>query len=73
MFTAVVTVRAQPDKYEMDFHAVVAFLTKYTDKSGPTLRKKFAFIAQTQPMKWQKTSTVHGTFKGKIELKKYSR
>ena len=32
MFTAVTVVRANPDKYEKDFNAIVAFLTQYIDK-----------------------------------------
>ena len=34
---------------------------------------KVASVMQTRPAKWQKINTSHGTFKGKIELKKYSR
>ena len=34
---------------------------------------KVASVGQTRPAKWQRTSTSHGTFKGKIKLKKYSR
>ena len=34
---------------------------------------KVASVGQTRPVKQQKTSTNHGTFKEKIELKKYSR
>ena len=34
---------------------------------------KVASVGQNRPAKWQKTSTNHGTFKAKIELKKYSR
>ena len=34
---------------------------------------KVASVAQTRPAKWQKTSASHGTYNGKIELKKYSR
>ena len=34
---------------------------------------KLASVGQTRHAKWQKISTNHGTFKKKIELKKYSR
>ena len=34
---------------------------------------KISSIAQTIPAKRQETSATHGIFKGKIELKKYSR
>ena len=33
---------------------------------------KVASVGQNRPAKWQKTRTTHGTFKGNIELKKYS-
>ena len=71
--TAVATVRAHTYKYEKDFDTVVAFLTQYIDKKAPTLSVKVASVTQTRPAKRQKTSTSHGTFRGKIELKKYSR
>ena len=34
---------------------------------------KVAYVAQIRPAKWQKTSTIVCTFKGKVELKKFSR
>ena len=34
---------------------------------------KVASIPQARPSKWQMISTVHGTLKGKIELKKYAK
>ena len=71
--TAVTAVRAHADKYEKDFNAGVAFLTQYINKKAPTLSVNIASVAQTRPAKWQKTTTTHGTSKGKIELKKYSR
>ena len=71
--TAVMTVRAHPDKYEKDFNAVVTFLTWYIDKRLPTPSMKIASVAQNRLAMWQKTSASHGNFKGKIELKKYSR
>ena len=70
---AVAAVRVHIDKYEEDFDAIVAFLTQYINKRGPTPSVKVASVAQTRSAQWQKTSTVHGTFKGKIVLKKYSR
>ena len=73
MSTAVAMTRAHPDKYEKDFDAVVAFLIQYIDKKAPTPSMRIVSIAQTRPAKWQKTSTSHGTFKGKTGLKKYSR
>ena len=71
MSTAVAAVRAYPDKYEKDFDAVVAFLSQYIDRKAPTLIVKVASVTHTRPAKRQKTSTNHGTFTGKIELKKY--
>ena len=71
--TAVATVRVHQDKYEKDFNAVVAFVTQYVSKRVPTPSVKVSSVAQTRPAKQQKTSTTHGNFKGKIELKKYSR
>ena len=73
LLTAVVTVRAHPDKYVKDFNAVVTFLTQYIDKRAPTLSLKVASVAQTRPAKQQKTSATLGTFKERIKLKKYSR
>ena len=71
--TAGIAVKANPDKYEKGFDAVVAFLTQSIDKRALTPSVKVASVAQTQPAKQQKTSTTCGTFKGKTELKKYSR
>ena len=71
MSTAVSTVRAHPDRYEKNFNAVVAFLSQYIDRKAPTPSVKVAFITQTRPAKKQKTSASHGTFEGKIELRKY--
>ena len=59
------------DKYERDFNAVVAFPTQYIDKRGPT-PSVIVFITKTRPSKMQKTSASFGTFKGKIEFRKYS-
>ena len=66
-------VRAHPNKYEKDFDTVVAFVTQYINKRAQTLSVKVASASQTRPAKQQKTSTTQGTFKGKVELKKYSR
>ena len=71
--TAVTAVRAHPDKWEKDFDALVAFFTQYIDKRSQTPNVNIASVAQNRPAKWQKTSASHGTFKGKIKLKKYSR
>ena len=73
MSTAVVAVRAHPDKHEKAFDAAVTFLTQYIDKRAPTHSVKVASVGQSRPAKRQKTSTTHGTFKGKIELNKYFR
>ena len=73
MPTTVAAVRAQPDKYEKDFDAVVASLTHYIDKKAPTPSVKVASVTHTKPAKRQKTSTSCSTFRGEIELKKYSR
>ena len=73
MSTAVTIVRVHPDKYEKDFDTVVAFLTQYINKRAPTSSMKVAFVGQNRPAKRQKTIGTHGTFNGKIELKKYSR
>ena len=64
--------QGHPDKYEKDFDVVVQFLTQYINKRAPTPSVKVAFLSQNRPAKWQKTRATHGTFKGKIELKKYS-
>ena len=72
MSMAVATVRAHPNKYKENFDAVVTFLSKYINKKVPTLSVKVASVSQTTSAKRQKTSTSHGTFKGKIKLKKYS-
>ena len=64
--TAVVAVRVHPDKYKKDFDARVIFLTQYIDKRAPTPSVKVASVGQTRPAKWQKTSTNHGTFKGRL-------
>ena len=68
MSTAVATERVHPDKYKKIFDTVVAFLTQYIDKRALTLSVNFASVGQTRPAKLQKTSTNHGTFKGKVEL-----
>ena len=73
MSTADAAVRAHPDKYKKDFDAVVTFLTQYIDKRAPTPSVKVASVRQSRPAKQQKTSTTKGTFKGKIELKRYFR
>ena len=66
-------IRAHPDKYEKDFDAIVAYLSWYIDKQWPTLTIKVESVAQARPTKKQKISSAYGTFKGKIELKKYAR
>ena len=71
--TAVATDKAHPDKYKKDSDVVVAFLTQYIDKRGPKPSVRVVSVGQTRPAQWQQTSNNHGTFKGKIELKKYSR
>ena len=73
LLTEAITVRVHLDKYEKDIDAVVAFITKYINKRAPTLRVKIASVGQMRSDKWQMTSATHGTFKWKIELKKYSR
>ena len=73
MSTAVATVRAHPDKYEKDFDAVVIFLTQYVDKRSPIPRVNVASVMQIRLAKLQKTNASCGTFRGKINLKKYSR
>ena len=40
MSPVVATVKAQPDKYEKNFVALVTFLTQYIDRRGPTLSMK---------------------------------
>ena len=69
--TVVAAVRAHPEKYKKDFDTVVAFLSQNIDTKAPTL--KVASITQTRPANRQKSSTSCGAFRGKIELKKYSR
>ena len=70
--TVVTIVRTHLGK-EKDFNAVVVFLTQYIEKRAPTQSVKFASVGQNRPAKQQKTSTICGTFKEKIELKKYSK
>ena len=70
---AVAALKAFPDKYEKDVDSVVALLTQHIDKQESIPSIKVVPIAQTRLAYWQKTSTSHGTFKGKIKLKKYSR
>ena len=72
MSTAVAKVRVHPDKPEKDFVAVVTFLSQYISKKSLTPSVKVASVGLNKHAKQQKTSTMHGTFKGKIELKKYS-
>ena len=72
LFTAVPTVRAHLDNYKKDFNAVVSFLSQCIDKKAWTPSVKVASVGQNRPANWQKTSTTIGTFRGKIELKKYS-
>ena len=73
MSTVLVKVMACPDRYEKDVNAVFAFLIQYINKRAPTPSVKVASFGQTRPVKWQKTSTTHDTFKGKVELTTYSR
>ena len=49
--TAVVTVRAHPEKYKKDFNTVVTFLTQYIDKEAPSV--KVESVTQTRPAKQQ--------------------
>ena len=72
MSTAVTALRVHPDKYKKNFDIVVIFLTQYIDKRAPILSVKVASVTQTRPAKWQKTNASCITFKGNIELKKYS-
>ena len=71
MSTAVATVKAHPDRYKKDFDAVVTFLSQHIDKKALTPNVKVASITQIRPAKSQKTSKSCGTFKGKIELRKF--
>ena len=69
MSTADATVRVHPDKYKKDFDAVVAFLSQYIVKKAPTPSS----VGQNRPAKRQKICATCGTFKEKVEWKKYSR
>ena len=71
--TAITTVWAHPDKYEKDFAVVVTFITQDMDKRAPTPSVKVASVTQTRPSKQQENSASHSTFKGRTELKIYSR
>ena len=73
MSIAVTTVRVHPDKYEKDFDTVVSFLTQYINKRALTPSVKVVSVGQTRPAKLQMISTSCGTFRGKMELNKYSR
>ena len=68
--TAVATVRVHPNENEKDYDGIFTFLIHYINKRAQTLSVMVTFIGQTRPAMQQKTSTTHGTFKGKIELKK---
>ena len=46
-----VAVRVHPNKYDKDFHAVVAFLILYINKKTPAPSVKIASLAQTRPAK----------------------
>ena len=70
---AVVAVRVHPEKNEKVIDTGITFLTQLIDKRAPTLTVKVASVTQTRPAMQQKTSTTCGTFKEKIELKKYFR
>ena len=61
--TAVAAVRVHPDRYKKNFDKVVSFLTQYIDKKALTPSVKVASVAQTRPVKWQKTSATCDTFK----------
>ena len=52
---------------------LLTFLTQYIDKRALTPSAKVASVGQNRPAKQQKKYPSHGTFKGKIELRKYSR
>ena len=69
MSTAVAAVKA----LSKNFDTVITFLTQYIDKQGPTPSVKVLSITHARPPKQQKTNATCGTFKGKINLKKYSR
>ena len=47
----VAAVMVHTDKYEKDFHAIVAFLTEYIEMRAPTLSVKVASVIQTRPSK----------------------
>ena len=57
----------------MSRQVVIAYLSQYIDKSGPTQSIKVEPVAHIRPAKYQKTSSACGIFNGKIALKKYSR
>ena len=66
MSKAVATVRSHPDKCERDFDAVVTFLSHYINTRAPTPSVKVASVSQGRTAKWQKNSTIHGTFKKRL-------
>ena len=71
--TAVTAVRVHPDKYEKKFDGVVKYLSQCINKRELTPSVKVASVGQSRHAKLQNNSTNCGTFKGKVELKKYSR
>ena len=53
--TAVVAVRAHPERYEKDFDTVVFFLSQYIDRKAPPPSVKVSSVTQTRHAKRQKT------------------
>ena len=72
MFIAIAVCRKSPDRYQKDFDACFAYLSQYVEKNRPMTGIKVVSVAQPRPAKWQCTET-NGTFKGKVELHKYSK
>ena len=65
-------VRADPDKYEKDFDAVVAFLTQYIGKKATMPSVKVAVVGQNRLPSGRRPVLPVALLK-KVELKKYSR
>ena len=56
LFTMFATVMAHPVNNERNFDAVIAYLSQFIKKQGPTLSIMVASITQTRPKKRLKTS-----------------
>ena len=71
LFTAVITVKVDPVKYEKDFNAVAPSLTLYIDKRAQTISVNVASVVQPDMLRGRRPA-LHMAPSKMIELKKYS-